>query len=110
MREVKYIIVRDKITNRLHHFKSEVSHHYTIARENGYESSDILECGLFLDNTMYILECILLEHLKKQENRYIGNRLNFYQDERLVNWLKARDLESSLYYSKKPVGILPVGD
>ncbi len=102
-REIKYIIVRDKNSNRLHHFKSDYLHHYTIARDNGYDSPDILEAGLFLEGHLYILESVYLKHLEKKENFYIGNRLNFYQDLRLQAFLKGRELESGLYYSKKPL-------
>jgi len=107
-REVKFIIVRS--ANGLRHFKSQVLHHYELARENGFNSDEILECGLFLGGQKYILECVYLDHLKKSERFYIGNRLNFYGDAKLENWLKARDLESSLYYDKKPIGTLPNGD
>ena len=107
LNEIKYIIVRDKLNNRLRHFKSDYLHHYTLARDNGFDSSDILEAGLFLEGDIYILECIYLDHLKKKENRFIGNRLNFYQDNRLKAWLKGRELESNLYYSKS---ILKDGD
>jgi hypothetical protein len=106
-REIKYIIVRDKITGRIRHFKSDYLHHLTIGRDNGYSERDILEAGLFLDKELYILECISQEHLNKRAEHYIGNRLNLYQDLRLKNWLKSRELESSLYYSK---GILREGD
>ena len=109
-REIKFIIVRDKKNNRLHHFKSEILHHYELARASGYDSPDILVAGLFLQGHKYILESIFLDHLKKQENFYIGNRLNFYGDIKLANWLKARELESSLYYSKKAIFGLPEGD
>jgi len=102
-REIKYIIVRDKQSNRLHHFKSDYLHHYTIARDNGYDSSDILEAGLFLEGHLYILESVYLEHLKKKSDFYIGNRLNFYHDLRLQAFLRGRELESSLYYSKKSI-------
>ena len=97
-REIKYIIVRDKQNNRLHHFKSDWLSHYTIARDNGYSSSDILEAGLFVDKRLYILESIYLKHLEKKEIFYIGNRLNFYHDLRLINWLKGRELEAGYYY------------
>jgi hypothetical protein len=100
--EIKYIIVRDK-AGKLRHFKSNWLHHNTIARDNGYNSSDILEAGLFLEGFLYILECINRNHLKKKSGHYIGERLNFYQDLRLQNWLKGRELESSLYYSKEPI-------
>jgi hypothetical protein len=69
-----------------------------------------LVAGLFLQGHKYILESIFLDHLKKQENFYIGNRLNFYGDKVLENWLKARDLESGLYYSKKTIAGLGEGD
>jgi len=107
-REIKYIIVRDKLSNRLHHFKSDYLHHYTIARDNGYSSSDILEAGLFLEGNLYILESIYLKHLEKKEKFYIGNRLNFYQDLRLQNWLKSRELEAGYYYTLP--GIYREGD
>ena len=109
-REVKFIIVRDKLGNRLHHFKSNSLHHYDLARANGYDSPDILEAGLFLEGQKYILESAYIDHLKKRSNFYIGNRLNFYGDKRLENWLRARDLESGLYYSKKAIFGLPGGD
>jgi uncharacterized protein YegP (UPF0339 family) len=107
--EVKYIIVKDK-AGHLRHYKSEYDHHETIARNNGYNSSDIIEAGLFLEGYLYILEGISQEHLKRRAEHYIGNRLNFYQDLRLEAWLKGRELETQLYYSKKPIGILKEGD
>jgi len=103
LREIKYIIVKDKKTGRARRFCSEWLHHFTIARDNGYEPGDIIEAGLFLDRRCYILECQDLKHLERRAGWYIGNRLNDYQDIRLVNWLKGRELESSLYYSKKPI-------
>jgi hypothetical protein len=108
--EIKYIIVRDKKTNRLHHFKSDYLHHFSIARGNGYDSPDILEAGLFLEGHLYILESVYLKHLEKKQDFYIGNRLNFYHDLRLQTFLRGRELESQLYYSKKPAGQLPEGD
>ncbi len=109
MREIKYIIVKDK-AGRLKHFKSEFLHHNTIARDNGFNSSDILEAGLFLGGYLYILESISQEHIIKRAGHYIGNKLNDYQDLRLINWLKGRELESNLYYSKRPAGQLREGD
>ena len=44
---------------------------------------------------------------KDKAGHYIGNRLNDYQDLRLTSWLRGRELESQLYYSK---GILKEGD
>ena len=102
-REIKFIIVRDKNNNRLHHFKSDFLHHYELSRASGYDSPDILVAGLFLEGHKYILESIYIDHLKKQENFYIGNRLNFYGDKRLEQWLRARDLESGLYWNIKPI-------
>jgi len=98
MAEIKYIITKD-----LKHFKSDYLHHEAIARDNGYHFQDIIESGLFLDNTIYILECQSQEHISKRARHYIGNKLNYYQDIRLASWLKGRELESSLYYSKKPI-------
>jgi hypothetical protein len=109
-REIKFIIVRNPKNNRLRHFKSPCLHHYELARASGYDSPDILVAGLFLEGQKYILESIFIDHLKKQEKFYIGNRLNFYGDIRLTNWLKARELESGLYYSKKGIAGLPEGD
>jgi hypothetical protein len=108
MREIKYIIVRDKINNKIRHFKSEWLHHYTIGRDNGYDSNEILEAGIVLEGTLFILECKILEHLRRIAGKYIGNSL--YQDIRLAQWLKGRELESSLYYTKKPIGVLGEGD
>jgi hypothetical protein len=105
MREIKYIIVRDRITGRLRHFKSDWLHHYTIARDNGFDPSEILESGLFLDTQFYILDCILLKHLERKERYYIGNNLNYYQETRLKQFLKGRELESQYYYNKQAVGL-----
>lgn len=104
LNEIKFIIIKDK-AGRLHHLKSEWLHHYTIARDNGYDTRQILEAGLFLDNQLYILECENLEHLKKHSREYIGNRLNFYHDLKLQKWLRGRELESQVYYKQKPVGL-----
>lgn len=110
LREIKYIIVKDKITGRARRYCSEWLHHDTIARDNGYNSSDIIEAGIFLDRRCYILECRDLKHIERRKNRYIGNCLNLYQDMRLANWLRGRELESFLYYSKKAIKTLPEGD
>lgn len=101
-KEIKYIIVKDKI-GHLKHFKSDFLHHETIARDNGIDSRAVIECGLFLEGHLYILECESQEHLQRRAGRYIGNRLNYYHDLRLEAWLRARTLESNLYYSKKPI-------
>jgi len=108
LNETKYIIVRDKINNHLRHYKSDFLHHYTIARDNGYNSNDILEAGIILDKELFILECIILEHLKRRSNKFIlGSN---YQDIKLTKWLQGRELESQLYYSRARRGVLPEGD
>jgi hypothetical protein len=107
MSEIKFVILRDN-QGRLRHFKSDWKHHTTIAKDNGFDYSDVVEAGLFLDKRLYILESVYLEHLRRRAVNYIGNRLNDYQDIRLTAWLKGRTLESQLYYSKEP--ILKEGD
>lgn len=108
--EIKFIIVKDKNNGRLTSFKSSWLHHQTIARDNGFDEREIIEAGLILDGDLFILECQNLEHLKHRANRYIGNRLNDYQDLRLTSWLKGRELESQLYYTKQALGTLREGD
>lgn len=102
--EIKYIIVKDK-NSRLRHLKSDWLHHGTIARDNGYSEKDILEYGVILDKELFILECNDIKHLKKNKQKYIGGRLNFYQDLRIQSWLKGRELESSIYYPKLSFGL-----
>ena len=94
--EIKFIITKDG-----KHFKSDWKHHYTIARDNGYSERDIVECGIFLDKFLYIVECQSKEHIGKHRQNYVGNALNEYQDLRLISWLRARDLESQYYYRIK---------
>jgi hypothetical protein len=110
MREIKYIIIKNKLSGKLRHFWSDCLHHETIARDNGYNSQDIIEAGLFLDRRCYILECQDYKHIERRKNYYIGNCLNIYQDLRLASWLKGRELESQLYYSKKAITELKPGD
>lgn len=102
--EVKFVIVKNKLGN-MQHLKSDWKHHFTIARDNGFCEKDIIECGVFLDKTMFILDCTSQKHLEKHKKQYVGNALNEYQDMRMQNWLKGRELESMLYYSKKSVGL-----
>jgi hypothetical protein len=104
MAEIKFIIVKDN-QGQVRHLKSTWLHHYTIARDNGYNVNQILECGLFLDGNLFILECQSQEHILKHSRQYVGNALNAYQDLRLTSWLKGRELESQLYYNKRPVGL-----
>ena len=108
LNEIKYIIVRDKKTGHLRHFKSDFLYHYTIARDNGFESNDILEAGIILDKELFILECIITEHLKRRNNKFILG--TDYQDVKLTKWLQGRAIESQLYYSKNRRGVLPEGD
>lgn len=98
LNEIKYIIVKDKTRGFLRHYKSDYLHHQTIARDNGYNESNIIEAGLFLDKHLFILECINQSHILKHKRNYIGNCLNEYQDLRLTNWLRGRELESQVYY------------
>lgn len=110
--EIKYIIVKD-VFGHLRHFKSEWKHHSNIARDNGYDMQDVLECGMFLEHKLFILECINNTHMVKKANNVIAN--NLYQEERIrvqtgqigtmQNWLRSRELESEYYYSKKRVGL-----
>jgi hypothetical protein len=105
-KEIKYIIVRDRQTNKLRHFKDTFYHHCIIAQNNGYDSSEILEAGIFLFGRLHILESIYIKHLEKKQDFYVGNILytgNTSKD--LENFLKGRQLESQLYYSKQPVGL-----
>lgn len=104
MAEVKYIIVKDKL-NRLRHLKSDWLHHLTIARDNGFTERDIVESGVFLDKEIFIVECTNKTHLYKRKERFVGNQLNMYQEQRLSSWLRGRELESQLYYSKNAVGL-----
>ena len=98
MTEIKFIILRDKL-GRLRHFKSEWLHHYTIASDNGFCSSDIIECGIFLDRQLFILECIDLKHLEKNTDKYI--MASDYQDLRLASYSKGREAESRYLYRSK---------
>ena len=95
MREIKFIIVRDKVSGHLRHFKSEWLSHYTLARDNGFNSSDIIEAGLILDKNLYILECIILNHLYKTKKFILGNN---YQDIRIEAYNKGRETESLYSY------------
>ena len=104
-KEIKFIIVRDRITNRLHHFKDNFYHHCIIAQNNGYDSSKILEAGIFLFGRLYILESVYIKHLEKKQDFYVGNNLYIKPSEQLQNFLRGRQLESQLYYSKRPVGL-----
>jgi len=111
MKELKYIITKD-----LKHFKSNTLHHWELARARGYNPQDIIEAGIFIDSQLFILEGTNQAHLLKHKTIYLGNVLNDKEAENTalnklaVNWLKGRELESQLYYSKRPLGILKEGD
>ena len=102
MKEIKFIIVRNK-AGHLVHLKSDWLHHETIARDNGYSAKEILESGIFLDSSMFIVECVNQRHIERKKDMYVGNCA--YQDIRLNSWLKGRELESQLYFSKERVGL-----
>jgi len=103
MREVKYVILRD-MQGKLRRVKSEWKHHYQMACDNGItDSALILECGIFLDAKMIILECLNQRHLLKKKEFYVGNAIA--TDTRLPLWLQARELESAVYYNKKAIGL-----
>lgn len=98
--EKKFIITKDG-----KHFKSDWLHHQTIARDNGYSEKDVIEAGIILDKQMIIVECTNQKHIGKHPDRYIGNALVNYQNSRLTSWLKGRELESQLYYTKNEIGL-----
>jgi hypothetical protein len=98
--EVKFIITKDG-----KHFKSDWLHHQTIARDNGYSEKDVIEAGMILDGQMFIIECNNQKHIGKHSDRYIGNALVNYSNERLISWMRGRELESQLYYSKNTIGL-----
>jgi len=98
--ENKFIITKDG-----KHFKSDWLHHATIARDHGYDMKDVVECGMFLDKTMFIIECADNRHLSKHSRRFVGTALNEYNDLRIKSWLKGRELESMLYYGKQAIGL-----
>jgi hypothetical protein len=106
MKELKYIITKD-----LKHFKSDTLHHYEIAKANNYNPDSIIESGLFIDKQLFILESINQAHLLKHKTIYLGNVLNDREAEgKALNllatqWLRGRELESQLYYSKRAVGL-----
>jgi hypothetical protein len=96
MTEIKYIIVRDKTSGHLRHFKSDWLYHYTLARDKGFDSSDIIEAGILLDKKLFILECIIASHFKKASYKFIIN--TNYQDLRLEAYNKGRESESLYSY------------
>ena len=96
MIEKKYIITKD-----LKHFKSETSDHFYIAKNNGYDITDVIETGLFVDGKIHILECYNQKHLEKikHTDRFIANDVNDFLNE-LTNRriLKARQAETLYKY------------
>ncbi len=100
MREIKFIILRDN-NGRLRHFFSDWKHHTTIARDNGFDYSQVIEAGILLDGQVFILECLDSKHLHKT-NKFIGG--TDYQDIRLNTlardmFLKGREAESRYSYN-----------
>lgn len=117
MKDKKFIIIKTKI-GKLNHFTSDTMHHSQLARAKGYKPEDIVESGVIIENKKFIFECENKEHILKHKNEYIGNVLNNQElNDKIargmynlaVNYLKTRELESQLYYSKQAVG-LPDGD
>jgi len=100
--ETKFIITKDG-----KHFKSNWLHHDSIARNAGYSFNDVIECGMFLDKQLFILDCKNSKHLEKKNHSAICGRLNFYQDMRFERIMKGRECESRSMY--KYAG-LPAGD
>jgi len=115
IKEYKYIIVKGD-AGRLYHFKSDILHHWELARGRGYDIADILESGLFISGQIFILECNNREHLLKHKGIYLGNILQDREAEGealnllATQWLKSRTLESAYYYTLKPAGQLGEGD
>ena len=107
MEDVKFIIVKDK-QNKLRHYKSDIYDHYHIAKLNGYDVKELLETGMIIDKTFYILECYNDNHRKKitENKKFIANDVNKYLEE-LTNYriLKAREMESRYMYDKNSVGL-----
>ena len=66
-----------------------------------------------IDKQLFILDGTNQAHLLKHKTIYLGNILNDKEAENTalnklsVNWLRGRELESQLYYSK---GALKEGD
>lgn len=97
MRDIKFIITKDG-----KHFSSEYSDHYIIARDNGYDVRDIIECGLFAGGKMFVLECQEPKHREKltHTDKYILNDVNRYlADLTAYRVQKARECESRAQYS-----------
>jgi len=104
MKDLKFIIMKNG-----QKFKSDTMHHYQLARVKGFEPEDIIESGVILENKIFILDCLNKSHLNKKANNYVGNRIAC-GDEVLIDWLRNRELESQLYYSKQSISILKDGD
>lgn len=94
MKEIKFIILRDK-QGKLRHFKSDFLQHYTLARDNGFDSDKILESGIILEGRIFILDCIIQAHLSKTNKFILGNN---YQDIKLEVYNKSREAESRYLY------------
>jgi len=94
MTETKFIIVKDRVTGFLRHYKSDWLSHETIARDNDYDYREIIEAGIFIEGKLFIFDCIDSNHKDKKFNNLIDNRLNYYSN----SWIKAREAESLSMY------------
>lgn len=106
--DIKFIIVKDKVNNRLRHFKSDIADHYVIARNNGYDVKDLIETGMIIDkNKFYVLECYNTLHRKKANfsKKFIANDVNKYLAELTeFRLLKARECRSRYIYGNLKEG------
>jgi hypothetical protein len=106
--DIKFIIVKDKIKNRLRHFKSDINDHYVIAKNNGYDVKDLIETGMIIDkNKFYVLECYNPLHRQKANfsKKFILNDVNKYLDELTTyRLIKARECRSRYSYGNLKEG------
>jgi hypothetical protein len=63
------------------------------------DDNDVIETGIIIDKTVFILECKDNNHALRRKSRFIG--CNEFNDLRLINWLKGRQLESIVYLCGK---------
>lgn len=98
--EKKYIITYKH--GKIKHFKFSASwHHQTFARDNGFDIfSEVLETGTIVDKQIKILECKNKAHMERRINKTWLSE----------GYMKARELESMLMYSRKGEYILRDGD
>jgi hypothetical protein len=101
MAELKFIIVKDRQSNKLKHYFSDWLCHDTIARDNNYDYREVIEAGMIIDNKIIILDCIDKKHKDKHYKNVFDNRIEFYSQ----LWIKARQVESSYLYNKNITGL-----